>query len=183
MFTLTIEAATAEELRQKIADAQPKGGSPLAVFTPEQLLEELRARMRPQGLVVNVVQFAEVEEEDKPAPEATASETDPPKTRKPREPKATAKPVDAPPLAVQPNTATAQAMAEDKAAAESVGTPTREQMIRALDAYAKGAGGQAGARTLMTKHGGPRLADIPTDKWAVLLTELSAAPAGEQVAA
>lgn len=186
MFKLTIQASTADELRQMVIDAQPKGGSPLAVFDSETLLEELRSRFRQQGLVVNVESFASdgntETEADTPAREA-------PKVAKPRastKPKAdpvqeTAKPIEA-------STATAQAMKETGGATSPPAEATKADVLAALDACATATGGQVVPREIMARVGGAaKLADIQTAKWGELVTALkekaAAAKAPQTVAA
>lgn len=189
MFRLTIEAATADELRAKITDAQPKGGSPLAVFTDEVLLTELRTRMRSQGLVVNVVRFVEEGEETsgevlppehpakaKPTTSATKRTRKETQAEQPAAPATEPAPVQEPAKQIMPETETAKAMAAAPA--------SKEDVIKALDAHAAAHGGPARARTIMGKIGqGPRLADVPEDKWGELVAELNGDKAPEKAAA
>lgn len=196
MFKLTIEAATADELRQKVMDAQPKGGSPLAVFDSETLLEELRSRFRKQGLIVNVVSFAsdpeqseapvtlERAEADKRAglPESKVT-TKPKVSTKPKaEPvQETAKPIDA-------ATATAQAMEETGGATSPPAAVTKADVLTALDMCATATGGQVVPREIMARVGGAaKLADIPPAKWPelvqALLDKATAATAPQTAAA
>jgi hypothetical protein len=186
MFKLTIQDATAEGLRQKIIDAQPKGGSPLAVFDSETLLEELRSRFRQQGLVVNVTSFASDGADESGA---TQTATEPPKATKPRastKPKADPVQETAKPIAAA--TATAQAMKETGGAASPPAEATKADVLAALDACATATGGQVIPREIMARVGGAaKLADIPTAKWAELVAALkekaAAAKAPQTVAA
>lgn len=170
MFTLTITAATADELREKVTAAQPKGGSPLAVFTNEVLLEELRARLRKDNLLVNVQPFASETVSTCDAAPQVAKPTSSATKRTKRETEEQAKPA-APqetPKTVQAETATAQAMAAP--------ATSKADVVAALEAFAKAYGGQVAARQVMSTFGSTKLADIAEDKWPALVSALAVAP-------
>ena len=164
-ITITVQGESIAEIYQKL-------GVGMAVFADtKELLEELRKRMRPQGLVVNIDQAEEPGADDEPSaaevedvaspkwPAATEAAPDKPKRGRPRKPTAAAA---APEKAAEPS--------EPAAAA-----PTRDDVITALNAFAAARGGQVAARKVMEETCGvARLVDIKPEDYAKLLARLTA---------
>jgi hypothetical protein len=155
-ITITVQGESIAEIYQKL-------GVGMAVFADtKELLEELRKRMRPQGLVVNIDQAEEpgadddAEQDEAPATEAAP---DKPKRGRPRKP-------------------TAAAAEPEKAAEPSqplAAAPTRDDVITALNAFAAARGGQVAARKVMEETCGvARLVDIKPEDYAKLLARLTA---------
>jgi hypothetical protein len=161
-ITITVQGESIAEIYQKL-------GVGMATFAEtKELLEELRKRMRPQGLVVNIDQAeepaADDEQDEAPATApATEAAPDKPKRGRPRKP---AEPAAAP--AAEP----------EKAAEPSkplAAAPTRDEVITALNAYSKARGGQVAARQVMEETCGViRLIDIKPEDYAKLLARLTA---------
>jgi uncharacterized membrane protein len=160
-ITITVQGESIAEIYQKL-------GVGMAVFAEtKELLEELRKRMRPQGLVVNIDQAEEpgadddAEQDEAPATEAAP---DKPKRGRPRKPAAApdAAPAAAPEKAAEPSKPLAAA-------------PSRDDVITALNAFAAARGGQVAARKVMEETCGvARLVDIKPEDYAKLLARLTA---------
>jgi hypothetical protein len=163
-ISITVQGESVAEIYQKL-------GVGMAAFADtKELLEELRKRMRPQGLVVNIDQAEEPANDDDAEPDeapATATETAPapdkPKRGRPRKPtEPAAAPAAEPEKAAEPSKPLAAA-------------PTRDDVITALNAYSKARGGQVAARQVMEETCGViRLIDIKPEDYAKLLARLTA---------
>jgi hypothetical protein len=143
----------------------------ISAISTEHLVEELRRRLRPQGLAVNIDPAAEAVERDELDPKAinggagvAQAAGDKPKRGRPAKPKPALEQAAAP--SVEPETET-----ETETEAEPV---TREQVIAALSAYSAAHGGQVAARDAMkevTKK--TRLVDVAPEDYPKLIARLS----------
>jgi hypothetical protein len=132
-----------------------------ATASTEQLVEELRRRLRPQGLVVNIDPVPQPEERDEHDPKtnggdtAAVQATEAPPKRKPGRPPKPTEQAAAPP--VEP------------------GQPvSRDELIVALNAYSEAHGGQVAGRQLMQEvTGATRLVDVKPADYGKLLARLT----------
>jgi hypothetical protein len=173
---LEITADTAEQLQRLLREAQPGGPPKLDIYSTDALLEELRVRMRPEGLVVNIEPFEPLPTSPDATPPASAVE---PAKKRGRPPKdvAPAPPIDKPATAV--NVPEEPKKIEPSATSDAMKMPAtvgKDQVVAALNEYATARGGQVAAREVMSKTcGSTRLADIPPEKWGDLVAALQVA--------
>jgi uncharacterized membrane protein len=163
-ITITVQGESIAEIYQKL-------GVGMAVFADtKELLEELRKRMRPQGLVVNIDQAEEPANDDS-AEHPAAAELE-------EHADAAQEPAPDKPKRGRPRKPTAAAAAPEKAAEPSepaASAPTRDDVITALNAFAAARGGQVAARKVMEETCGvARLVDIKPEDYAKLLARLTA---------
>jgi hypothetical protein len=145
--------------------------------TTEELIEELRRRMRPQGLVVNidpvqeptgdettstVAELGDVAIEIEDGAQATWPDkpaADKPKRGRPRKPEIVATPATEP----------------VKGANGPATAVTRDEVIAALNSYSAARGGQVAARQVMQETCGvARLVDVKIEDYPKLLARLTA---------
>jgi hypothetical protein len=147
-------------------------GLGLATTSTEQLVEELRRRLRPQGYAVNIDPAENAVEEDTLDPKSNGSagtataapDKDKPKRGRPAKPKPTAEQAATP--SVEPET-------ETEAETETAEI-TRDQVIAALSAYAETHGGQVAARQVMQEVVKvTRLVDVKPEDYAKLVARLT----------
>jgi hypothetical protein len=145
-------------------------GLGLATTSTEQLVEELRRRLRPQGYAVNIDPAENAVEEDALDPKSNggagsataAPDKDKPKRGRPAKPKPTGEQAATP--SVEPETETETETAEI----------TRDQVIAALSAYAETHGGQVAARQVMQEVVKvTRLVDVKPEDYAKLVARLT----------
>jgi cell division septation protein DedD len=143
-------------------------GLGLATTSTEQLVEELRRRLRPQGYAVNIDPAENAVEEDALDPKSNgsagtaAAAPDKPKRGRPAKPKPTTEQAATP--SVEPETETETETAE----------VTREQVVAALSAYAETHGGQVAARQVMQEVAKvTRLVDVKPADYAKLVARLT----------
>jgi cell division septation protein DedD len=155
---------TGENIGECIRAVSGVSGSMSTVST-EQLVEELRRRLRPQGLAVNIDPAEEAVATDALDPKANGgagtvtAAADKPKRGRPAKPKP-----------AEPET-TEQA---ETPSVEPETTVTRERVIEALSAYSAAHGGQVAARDKMKEvTGKTRLVDIPPEDYAKLIARLT----------
>lgn len=159
-ITITVSGDT-------IADCYRKIGIGMAsAAANEELVEELRKRLRPQGLVVNIDPAEEppdVEAETEAVAEAVAEAI-------PSTPHASDRPKRGrPKKAAEPETELAAEITEPGP------TVTRDEVITALNAFAAARGGQLAARQAMQETCGvAKLVDVKPEDYGKLLARLRA---------
>jgi hypothetical protein len=159
VITITLQGENLGECIRLVGGMQKS----VATATSEELVEELRRRLRPQGLAVNIEAAAPAVETDELDPKPTngdAAAADKPKRGRPPKPKAEA---------AQEAQETAPQASRGNGAAV-----TREQVIEALGAYAKAHGGQVAARQVMQDVAGvTRLIDVKPEDYDKLVAKLT----------
>jgi hypothetical protein len=143
-------------------------GLGLATTSTEQLVEELRRRLRPQGYAVNIDPAENAVEEDALDPKSNggagtataAPDKDKPKRGRPAKPKPATEQAATPSVEPETETETAEV--------------TRDQVIAALSAYAETHGGQVAARQVMQEVAKvTRLVDVKPEDYAKLVARLT----------
>lgn len=171
MIEVKIYADTVDQLNAHIANMA--GVKPQ---TDDELLAALRDRMRPKGLVVQVVPFESVEVKTEPVAEKTT------RTRKPKPDPAKAGEQDPPPSNYtgkedpKPMAGDAAQQAAEEARQPRITAPTRADVIAALDRYSsQNPAGQVGARKIMEDTCGTiKLIDVKEAQYPALIEALAA---------
>jgi hypothetical protein len=143
--------------------------------TTEELIEELRRRMRPQGMVVNIDPAQEPADDEA----ATVAELGgvAAEVEDGAQPTWPDKPVADKPKRGRPRKETAPEPAAEpaKGANGPAGAVTRDEVIAALNSYSAARGGQVAARQVMQETCGvARLVDIKPEDYPKLLARLTA---------
>lgn len=172
MLSITLNATDATELRKQCAEL---AGDTLSMLSDDALLEALRGRMRPRGLVVQVEPFVTPGTAADAQPKAQTTTR-----KKPAVDKAPPPPAPEPAATEPEKTVAAEPAKADAAVIEDTFDDppevTKADVISALNAYAAAKGGQPAARLKMAEvaPGVTRLADFPPDKFGALVQALAA---------
>jgi hypothetical protein len=159
-ITITVVGETIAECYRQIGTSGTNGA------TVEELVLELRSRLRPQGLVVNI------DPAEEPADDDVAAETE--AVAEAVEEAIPATPAPDKPKRGRPRIVRETAETPTEKAA-TTGGPTRDEVIAALNAFAAARGGQVAARQAMQETCGvSRLVDVKAEDYGKLLARLKA---------
>ena len=157
-ISITVVGETIVDIYKSLGIADAK----VTTASTEQLVDELRRRMRPQGMVVNIdpADEPEADAESQAGEETAHSEATAPAPDKPKRGRPSTKDKE-------------KAAAAEKMNGQPAATASRDDVIAALNAYAATHGGQvAGRQKMQDVCGTPKLQDIKPEDYGKLLAAL-----------
>jgi hypothetical protein len=174
-ISITVVGETIGEIYKNLGIADTK----VTTASTEELVEELRRRMRPQGMVVNIDPAQEPDDDDETGMEVAAPEREPHLEPNPEPKPEPDKPRRGRPVKVVAVDKGAASEANGKAPPEKppvttvAGALSRDDVITALNAYAATHGGRvAGVSIMQEVCGVTRLQDIKAEDYGKLLAAL-----------